>query len=60
MQARVRALRNSWLLLRGTWEEAKVGQPRDGELRHARYRLNVPLRAVRQVNVNEQGDVVEV
>jgi Fic family protein len=33
---------------------------RDGELRHARYRLNVPLRAVRQVNVNEQGDVVEV
>ena len=33
---------------------------RDGELRHARYRLNVPLRTVRQVNVNEQGDVVEV
>jgi hypothetical protein len=32
---------------------------RDGELRHARYRLNVPLRAVRQVNVNEQGAVVE-
>jgi len=33
---------------------------RDGELRHTRYRLNVPLRAVRQVNVNVQGDVVEV
>jgi Fic family protein len=32
---------------------------RDGELRHARYRLNVPLRAVGQVNVNEQGELVE-
>ncbi|MFZ0520603.1 MAG: Fic family protein [Candidatus Acidiferrales bacterium] len=33
---------------------------RDGELRHTRYRLNVPLRPVRQVNINEQGEVVEV
>jgi hypothetical protein len=33
---------------------------RDGELRHARYRLNVPLRIVRQVNVNELGEIVEV
>jgi Fic family protein len=33
---------------------------RDGEVRHARYRLNVPLRPVRQVSVNEQGEVVEV
>ena len=32
---------------------------RDGELRHARYRLNVPLRAVGQVNVNEQGELAE-
>jgi Fic family protein len=39
---------------------SKGALTRDGELRHARYRLNVPLRAVRQVNVNEQGDVVEV
>src|SRR5882724_7916963 len=32
---------------------------KDGELRHARYRLNVPLRAVGQVNVNEQGELAE-
>ena len=32
---------------------------RDGELRHARYRLNVPLRAVGQINVNEQGELAE-
>ena len=32
---------------------------RDGELRHARYRLNVPLRAVGQVNINEQGELAE-
>src|SRR3984893_7382392 len=38
---------------------SKGALTRDGELRYARYRLNVPLRAVRQVNVNEQGDVVE-
>ena len=38
---------------------SKGALTRDGELRHARYRLNVPLRAVRQVNVNEQGAVVE-
>jgi Fic family protein len=39
---------------------SKGALSREGELRHARYRLNVPLRAVRQVNVNEQGGVVEV
>ncbi len=38
---------------------SKGALTRDGELRHARYRLNVPLRAVRQVNVNEQGELVE-
>jgi Fic family protein len=38
----------------------KAALTREGELRHARYRLNVPLRAVRQVNVNEQGEVVEI
>jgi hypothetical protein len=32
---------------------------RDGELRHTRHHLNVPLRPVRRVEVNEQGDVVE-
>lgn len=37
----------------------KAALTREGQLRHARYRLNVPLRAVRQVNVNEQGEVVE-
>ena len=39
---------------------SKGALTRDGELRHARYRLNVPLRPVRQVSVNEQGEVVEV
>jgi Fic family protein len=38
---------------------AKGALTRDGELRHARYRLNVPLRLVGQVNVNERGEVVE-
>ena len=38
---------------------AKEALIRDGELRHARYRLNVPLRAVGQVNVNEQGGLAE-
>lgn len=32
---------------------------REGELRYARYRLNVPLRTVGQINVNEQGEIVE-
>jgi len=39
---------------------SKGALTRDGELRHARYRLNVPRSPVRQVNVNEQGEVVEV
>jgi Fic family protein len=39
---------------------SKGALTRDGELRHARYRLNVPLHPVRQVSVNEQGEVVEV
>ena len=38
---------------------SKGAVTRDGELRHARYRLNVPLRVVGQVNVNERGGVVE-
>jgi Fic family protein len=38
---------------------SKGALTRDGELRHARYRLNVPLRAVRRVEMNEQGEVVE-
>jgi Fic family protein len=32
---------------------------RAGELRHARYHLNVPSRAVKQVTVNERGELVE-
>jgi Fic family protein len=32
---------------------------RAGELRHARYRLNVPLRMVGEISVNEQGELVE-
>ena len=39
---------------------SKGALTRDGELRHARYRLNVPLHPIRQVSVNEQGEVVEV
>ena len=39
---------------------SKGALTRDGELRHARYRLNVPLRSVHQVDVNEQGEFVEV
>jgi len=39
---------------------SKGALTREGVLRHARYRLNLPLRAVRQVNVNERGEVVEV
>ena len=39
---------------------SKGALTRDGELRHARYRLNVARSPVRQVSVNEQGEVVEV
>jgi Fic family protein len=38
---------------------SKGALTREGELRHARYRLNAPLRTVGQINVNEEGDVVE-
>jgi len=38
---------------------AKEALIREGELRHARYRLNVPLRALGQVNVNEEGELAE-
>jgi Fic family protein len=38
---------------------SKGALSRDGELRHARYRLNVPLRVVGQIKVSEQGEVVE-
>jgi Fic family protein len=38
---------------------SKGALTRDGELRHARYRLNVPLRVIGHINVNEQGEVVE-
>ena len=32
---------------------------RAGELRHARYQLSIPLRATRQITVNERGKLVE-
>ena len=32
---------------------------RAGELRHARYHLSIPLRAARQITVNERGELVE-
>ena len=32
---------------------------RAGELRHARYQLSIPLRATRQITVNERGELVE-
>jgi Fic family protein len=38
---------------------AKGALTRDGELRHARYRLNVPLPVVGQISVDERGEVVE-
>jgi Fic family protein len=38
---------------------SKGALTRDGELRHARYRLSVPLRPVRQVTINAEGDLVE-
>jgi len=38
---------------------SKGALTREGELRHARYRLNVPLRVVGQISVNEQGEIAE-
>jgi Fic family protein len=38
---------------------SKGALTRDGQLRHARYCLNVALRVVGQINVNEQGEVME-
>jgi Fic family protein len=38
---------------------SKGALARDGELRHARYRLNVPLRVVGQINVDSQGEALE-
>jgi Fic family protein len=32
---------------------------REGERRHARYKLSVPLRHVSQVSINERGELVE-
>ena len=32
---------------------------RDGERRHARYHLSVPLRPVKQVTLNDRGEIVE-
>lgn len=32
---------------------------REGERRHARYKLSVPLRHVPQISVNERGDLIE-
>ena len=32
---------------------------REGERRHARYKLNVPLRHVSHISVNERGELVE-
>ena len=39
---------------------SKGALTREGELRHARYRLNVPLRVVGKVSVSEQGEIVEL
>jgi Fic family protein len=39
---------------------AKDALTREGELRHARYHLNVPLRPIREISVNERGEMVEV
>jgi Fic family protein len=33
---------------------------KEGERRHARYKLNVPLRHVPHISVNERGEVIEV
>jgi hypothetical protein len=38
---------------------SKGALTREGELRHARYRLGVPLRPVKQVFVDEDGTVRE-
>lgn len=38
---------------------SKGALTREGELRHARYRLNVPLRTVGQINVDEEGEIGE-
>ncbi len=37
----------------------KGGLVREGERRHARYKLAVPLRPVARVTINERGEVVE-
>jgi len=38
---------------------SKGALTRGGELRHARYHLSIPLRAVGQVTVNEAGNLIE-
>jgi Fic family protein len=38
---------------------SKGALTKDGALRHARYRLNIPLRTVGQIGISEQGEVVE-
>ncbi len=38
---------------------AKGALLRDGELRHARYHLGVPLRPVKQVMLSDRGEVIE-
>ncbi len=38
---------------------AKGALLRDGELRYARYHLGVPLRPVKQVMLNDRGEVIE-
>jgi DNA-binding transcriptional ArsR family regulator len=32
---------------------------REGERRHARYRLSIPVRHVPRISVNERGDLIE-
>ena len=36
---------------------SKGALTREGELRHARYRLGVPLRPIRKVSINEEGEL---
>jgi len=38
---------------------SKGALTREGELRHARYRLGIPLRPVGQVTVNETGNLID-
>jgi Fic family protein len=38
---------------------SKGALTREGELRHARYRLSVPLRPIRTVTINEEGELAE-